>query len=40
MVSLSEQVALRVHQSTHGRVRDLTVCEDHGRIIIRGQAST
>jgi hypothetical protein len=40
MVSLTEQVATRVRQTTHGRIRDLTICEDHGRILVRGQAPT
>ena len=38
MVSLAEQVETRVLQTTHGRIRDLAVREDHGRILIRGLA--
>jgi hypothetical protein len=38
MASLTEEVETRVRQSTHGRIRDLTVREDHGCILIRGQA--
>ena len=38
MVPLTEAVATRVRQTTHGRIRDLTVREVHGRILIRGQA--
>lgn len=38
MVALIEAVETRVRQTTHGRIRDLTVHEDHGRILIRGQA--
>jgi hypothetical protein len=40
MGSLAEQVETRVRQTTHGRIRDLAVREDHGRILIRGQAQT
>jgi hypothetical protein len=38
MASLTGEVETRVLQRTHGRIRDLTVCEDHGRILMRGQA--
>jgi hypothetical protein len=38
MASLTEEVELRVRQTTQGRIRDLTVREDHGRIVMRGQA--
>jgi hypothetical protein len=38
MASLTEEVAKRVRQTTHGRIRDLSVREDHGRILVRGQA--
>jgi hypothetical protein len=38
MMPLTEQVETRVSQMTHGRIRDLTVREDHGRIVLRGQA--
>ena len=40
MGSLAEQVETRVRQTTHGRIRDLAVREDHGRILIWGQAQT
>jgi hypothetical protein len=40
MESLAEQVESRVRQTTHGRIRDLTVHEVRGRILIRGQAPT
>lgn len=38
MVPLTEAVATRVHRATHGRIRDLNVREEHGRILVRGQA--
>jgi hypothetical protein len=38
MASLTDEVETRVRQTTHGRIRDLTVREDHGRILMRGQA--
>jgi len=34
--TLAELVASRVHQSTHGRIRDLLVEEDEGRVMVRG----
>jgi hypothetical protein len=40
MVSLTTQVEARVRQETSGRIRDLTVREDHGRILIRGRTPT
>jgi hypothetical protein len=40
MGSLAEQVETRVRQTIHGRIRDLDVREDHGHILIRGQAQT
>ena len=40
MVSLTTQVEARVRQETYGRIRDLTVREDHGRILIRGRTQT
>jgi osmotically-inducible protein OsmY len=40
METLTEQVESKVRQMTHGRIRDLTVREIHGRILIRGQAPT
>lgn len=36
MASLVEQVAERVEQSTHGRIRDLLVEEVKGQVVIRG----
>jgi hypothetical protein len=38
MSSLTEEIETRVRLTTHGRIRDLTVREDHGRILVRGQA--
>jgi hypothetical protein len=40
MVSLIEEVETRVREASHDRIRGLTVREDHGRILIRGQAPT
>jgi hypothetical protein len=40
MVSLTEQIERLVRQLAHDRIRDLTVREDDGRILIRGQAPT
>jgi hypothetical protein len=40
MVSLTTEVEARVRQETRGRIRDLTVREDHGRILIRGRTPT
>ncbi len=40
MVSLTTQVEDRVRQETYGRIRDLTVREDQGRILIRGRTPT
>jgi hypothetical protein len=38
MATLTEEVEMRVRQATQGRIRELSVREDHGRILIRGQA--
>ena len=38
MSSLTEAVETRVRQTTQGHIRDSTVREDHGRILLRGQA--
>jgi hypothetical protein len=38
--SLLELVALRVRQSTHGRIRNLVVEESQGRVVISGRVST
>jgi hypothetical protein len=35
-LSLTQQVETRVRESTHGRIRDLSVEEVHGRVVIRG----
>jgi hypothetical protein len=40
MASLTEEVESRVRETTHGRIRDLTVHEVRGRILIRGLAPT
>ena len=37
MLSLIEQIEARVRQSTHGRIRNLTVEEVQGQVIVRGQ---
>jgi len=36
-MSLMEQVAARVRESTYGRIRNLRVEEDQGRVVVRGQ---
>jgi hypothetical protein len=38
MSSLAEEIETRVRRSTQDRIRDLIVREDHGRILMRGQA--
>ena len=40
METLAAEVEFRVRQLTHGRIRDLSVREIQGRILIRGQAPT
>ncbi len=35
--TLLEQVATRVHASTHGRIRNLSVEEEQGRVVVRGR---
>jgi hypothetical protein len=35
-LSLTEQVESRVRQTTHGRIRDLSVEEVQGRVVVRG----
>jgi hypothetical protein len=40
MVSLTTPVEARVSQEAEGRIKDLTVREDHGRILIRGRTTT
>ncbi len=36
--SLIEQVQHSIEQTTHGRIRDLSVEEVQGRVVVRGQA--
>jgi hypothetical protein len=36
-MTLTEQVENRVLQSTHGRIRNLTVEEIQGRVVVRGK---
>ena len=35
--TLIEQIAARVRESTHGRIRNLTVEEEQGLVVVRGQ---
>ncbi len=35
--TLIEQIADRVRQSTHGRIKNLTVEEIKGHVVVRGQ---
>ena len=35
--SLIEQIAARVRQSTHGRIRNLSVEDIRGHVFVRGQ---
>jgi hypothetical protein len=35
--TLLEQVASRIRETTHGRIRGLAVEEEQGRLIVRGQ---
>ncbi len=35
--SLIEQIEARVRQSTHGRIRNLSVEEVKGQVVVRGQ---
>lgn len=37
-VTILQEVEFRIRQSTHGRIRDLTVEEVQGRVVARGQA--
>lgn len=39
-LSLAEQLETVVRRMTHGRIRDLAVEEEHGRVVLRGQAPT
>jgi hypothetical protein len=36
-VTLAQQLASRVRESTHGRIRNLVVEEVQGRFVVRGQ---
>lgn len=36
-MTLTEEVAYRVRQLTHNRIRNLTVEEVQGRVVVRGQ---
>jgi hypothetical protein len=37
-MTLAQQVESRVRESTHGRIRNLSVEEIQGRFVVRGQA--
>lgn len=37
-MTLTQLVESRINQSTHGRIRDLTVEEVHGLVVVRGNA--
>lgn len=37
-LTLTEQVESSIRKSTHDRIRDLTVEEVHGRLVVRGTA--
>jgi hypothetical protein len=36
--TLIQQIEARVRESTHGRIRNLTVEEVKGQVVVRGQA--
>ncbi len=38
--SLTEQVALRIRESTSGRIRNLSVEEEQGQVVVRGHVSS
>lgn len=38
--TLAQLVERRVLQSTYGRIRDLSVEEDEGRVVVRGQVNS
>lgn len=38
--SLADQVADQVRRSTHGRIRNLTVEEQGGRVVVAGEVQT
>ena len=37
-MTLTQQLESRIHQSTHGRIRDLKVVEEQGHVVVRGNA--
>jgi hypothetical protein len=37
-MTLSQQIETRIRQSTHGRIRNLTVEEVKGFVVVRGRA--
>ena len=39
-LTLTEQVESRVRQCTHNRIRNLTVEEVQGRVVVRGHVSS
>ena len=36
-LSLAEQITARVLKSTHGRIRNLSVEDNRGHVVVRGQ---
>jgi hypothetical protein len=38
--SLIEQLEFRIRQQTHNRIRDLSIHEAHGRVVVRGRVPT
>ncbi len=36
-LSLTERVARRIREATYGRIRDLAVEEEQGRVVVRGR---
>lgn len=39
-LSLTERVARRIRETTYGRIRDLAVVEEQGRVVVRGRVHT
>lgn len=37
-LTLTQQIASRIQETTHGRIRDLMVEEVQGRVVVRGNA--
>lgn len=37
---LTERVARRVHETTYGRIRDLAVEMEQGRVVVRGRVQS